>query len=32
LGDHMTLYPYGGHLGNAWYPNNREFVLRFFGP
>src|SRR5260370_34957864 len=31
LGDHMTLYPYGGHLGNAWYPKNREFVLRFFG-
>jgi hypothetical protein len=31
LGDDMTLYPYGGHLGNAWYSKNREFVLRFFG-
>ena len=30
LGDQMTLYPHGGHLGNAWYPENREAVLRFF--
>ncbi len=30
LGDQMTLYPYGGHLGNLWYSENREFVLRFF--
>lgn len=30
MGDQMTLYPYGGHLGNAWYPENREAVLRFF--
>jgi len=30
LGDQMTLYPYGGHLGNLWYAANRESVLRFF--
>jgi hypothetical protein len=30
LGDQMTLYPYGGHLGNLWYAENRESVLRFF--
>jgi hypothetical protein len=30
LGDQMTLYPYGGHLGNLWYPENRESILRFF--
>jgi hypothetical protein len=32
LGDQLTLYPYGGHLGNLWYPENKKFVLRFFGP
>ncbi len=30
MGDHMILYPYGGHLGNLWYWENREDVLRFF--
>jgi len=30
LGDQVTLYPYGGHLGNLWYPQNKEYVLRFF--
>ena len=30
LGDQVTLYPYGGHLGNLWYPENKEYVLRFF--
>jgi len=30
LGDQMILYPYGGHLGNLWYAENRESVLRFF--
>jgi hypothetical protein len=29
LGDQMTLYPHGGHLGNLWYPDNREAILRF---
>jgi hypothetical protein len=30
LGDQVILYPYGGHLGNLWYPENKEYVLRFF--
>jgi hypothetical protein len=30
LGDQVTLYPYGGHLGNVWYPENREHVLKLF--
>src|SRR5262249_5304885 len=30
LGGQMTLYPYGGHLGNLWYAENREAILRFF--
>jgi acetyl esterase/lipase len=29
LGDQVTLYPYGGHLGNLWYPDNREAMVRF---
>jgi len=32
LGDQMTLYANGGHLGNAWHPAHRELVLSFFGP
>jgi hypothetical protein len=28
LGDQVTLYPYGGHLGNLWYPENKEYALR----
>ena len=32
LGDQVTLYPYGGHLGNIWYPENKEFMLRYFRP
>jgi hypothetical protein len=32
LGDQVTLYPYGGHLGNIWYPENKKTVLRFFPP
>ncbi len=32
LGDQVTLYPYGGHLGNLWYPENKKAVLRFFPP
>ena len=32
LGDQVTLYPYGGHLGNLWYPENKQTVLRFFRP
>ncbi len=32
LGDQVTLYPYGGHLGNLWYPENKKTVLSFFPP
>ena len=30
LGDQVTLYPYGGHLGNLWFPENKEYALRLF--
>jgi hypothetical protein len=30
MGDHMTLYPYGGHLGNLWYAENKGDILRLF--
>jgi pimeloyl-ACP methyl ester carboxylesterase len=30
LGDQLKLYPYGGHLGNLWYPENKEHALRLF--
>lgn len=30
LGDQVTLYPYGGHLGNLWFPENREYALKLF--
>jgi hypothetical protein len=32
LGKQVTLYPYGGHLGNLWYPENKEHALRYFKP
>jgi pimeloyl-ACP methyl ester carboxylesterase len=32
LGDQVTLYPHGGHLGNLWFPENKEYALRFFLP
>ena len=33
MGDQMTLYPYGGHLGNLWFAQNQQDILRFFqGP
>ena len=32
LGDQMTVYPSGGHLGNLWHPQNRDDILRFFVP
>jgi hypothetical protein len=28
LGDQVTVFPYGGHLGNLWYSENKEFILR----
>jgi hypothetical protein len=30
LGEQVMLYPYGGHLGNLWYPENKEYYLKFF--
>ncbi|HET8563733.1 MAG TPA: hypothetical protein VFM35_07680 [Candidatus Binatia bacterium] len=30
LGDQVRLYPYGGHLGNLWFPENKEYALRLF--
>jgi hypothetical protein len=30
LGDQVTVYPYGGHLGNLWYSENKEHALRLF--
>jgi predicted alpha/beta-fold hydrolase len=32
LGDQVTLYPYGGHLGNLWYPENKKTVLGLIRP
>jgi len=31
LGNQVTVFPYGGHLGNLWYPDNKELVLRILG-
>ncbi len=31
LGNQVTVFPHGGHLGNLWYPDNKEFVLRILG-
>ena len=31
LGDRMTVYPYGGHLGNLWYRQNKDSIVRLFG-
>jgi len=31
LGDQVKLYPHGGHLGNLWYRQNKEDILRLFG-
>lgn len=30
MGDQMMLYPYGGHLGNLWYSQTKEYILRLF--
>lgn len=30
LGDQMTVYPRGGHLGNLWFPENQSDALKFF--
>jgi pimeloyl-ACP methyl ester carboxylesterase len=31
MGSRMNVYPYGGHLGNLWYPPVRDYVLGLFG-
>jgi hypothetical protein len=28
LGDRVMVYPYGGHLGNLWYPQNKKDALK----
>ena len=30
LGDRVRIYPYGGHLGNLWYSENKKYALRYF--
>jgi hypothetical protein len=30
MGDRMMVYSYGGHLGNLWYSETKEYVLRLF--
>ena len=32
LGDRVTLFPYGGHLGNLWYSENKEYAVKYFRP
>jgi len=32
LGDQVVLYPYGGHLGNLWYAENKEYAVKLFRP
>lgn len=32
LGDQVTLYPHGGHLGNLWFPANKDFFVKYFRP
>ncbi len=32
LGDRLKLYPYGGHLGNLWCPQNRRDIVSVFRP
>lgn len=31
MGSRMTVYPYGGHLGNLWYGPTQEDILAFLG-
>lgn len=30
FGRRATVYPYGGHLGNLWYPDNKQHILAVF--
>ena len=31
LGDRARIYPYGGHMGNIWYWQNRNDIVSIFG-
>ena len=31
FGPRLTLYPHGGHVGNLWFPANRDAILEAFG-
>jgi pimeloyl-ACP methyl ester carboxylesterase len=31
LGAQVVVFPYGGHLGNLWYSDNKDYMLRIFG-
>lgn len=30
FGERATVYPHGGHLGNLWYPDNKQHILDVF--
>jgi hypothetical protein len=30
LGDRARIYPYGGHMGNIWYWQNRNDIVSIF--
>jgi len=32
LGDRMTVYPFGGHLGNLWFEPNKQHIRDVFAP
>lgn len=32
FGERAVIYPHGGHLGNLWYPENKEHMLDVFKP
>jgi hypothetical protein len=32
LGGQVVIYPYGGHLGNLWYAENKEYAVKLFRP
>jgi hypothetical protein len=31
LGNRLTLFPHGGHMGNIWYPANQQMLARALG-
>lgn len=32
LGDRATIYPHGGHMGNLWFPENKQHIVEIFSP